>query len=177
MLIARFSFTDAAYSSIVTMATVGYGDIHPQTDMEKILAPILIVGGVGTFLGVIARITDLFVNRREAAPRRQKPNMVTGLFFSEMGSELLKRFYRQAPGTETFVKMTEGRYARTTRSADRCRYSEQEASPRPPHYRCRGLLVKNHRQRVPGRFLQKYTGSYHPPDYPPGEIYRIALIR
>jgi hypothetical protein len=100
MLVERFSLTDAIYFSIVTMATVGYGDIHPQSDVGKLLALILIVGGVGTFLGVIASITDLFVNRREEAFRRQKRNMVTGLFFSEMGSELLKRFNRLDPETK-----------------------------------------------------------------------------
>jgi voltage-gated potassium channel len=42
------------------MATVGYGDIHPQSNVGKILALILIVGGVGTFLGVVASITEYF---------------------------------------------------------------------------------------------------------------------
>lgn len=99
MLIERFSLMDAIYFSLVNMATVGYGDIHPQSDMGKLLALILIVGGVGTFLGVIASITDLFVNRREEAFRRQKRHMVTGLFSSEMGSELLKRLSRLDPET------------------------------------------------------------------------------
>ncbi|MDM8549717.1 ion channel [Desulfobacterales bacterium HSG2] len=57
MSFENFSLTDAIYFSIVTMATVGYGDIHSQTDIGKILALIIIVGGVGTFLGVIASIT------------------------------------------------------------------------------------------------------------------------
>lgn len=90
MVIENFSFTDALYFTIVTMATVGYGDIHPQTDIGKLLALIIIIGGVGTFLGVIASITDFFVNRREEVFRHQKLNMVTGLFFSEMGNDLLK---------------------------------------------------------------------------------------
>lgn len=93
MLVESFSFTDALYFTIVTMATVGYGDIHPQTDIGKVLALIIIIGGVGTFLGVIASITDFFVNRREEAFRHQKLNMVAGLFFSEAGNTLLNRFY------------------------------------------------------------------------------------
>ena len=56
MFIENMSLTDAIYFSIVTMATVGYGDIHPQTDIGKILTLIIIIGGVGTFLGVIASI-------------------------------------------------------------------------------------------------------------------------
>ncbi|WP_022664576.1 potassium channel family protein [Desulfospira joergensenii] len=101
MFIENMSLTDAIYFSIVTMATVGYGDLHPQTDIGKILTLIIIICGVGTFLGVIASITDLFVNRREESLRRQKLDMVTGLFFSEMGSELLKRFTRITPEAET----------------------------------------------------------------------------
>ncbi len=101
MLIENFSLTDAIYFSIVTMATVGYGDIHPQSEIGKFLALVIIVGGVGTFLSVVASITDLFVNRREESHRHQKLNMVTGLFFSEMSIGLLKRFTQLDSETET----------------------------------------------------------------------------
>jgi len=97
----NLSPVDAAYFSIVTMATVGYGDIHPQSVLGKILAIVLIVGGVGTFLGVVASITDLFLKRREELFRQQKLNMVTGLFFSELGNGLLKRFARLDPEKNT----------------------------------------------------------------------------
>ena len=82
MIIENLSLLDAIYFSIVTMATVGYGDIHPQSLVGKILAIVLIIGGVGTFLGIVASITDLFVKRREESIRLEKLNMVTGLFFS-----------------------------------------------------------------------------------------------
>jgi hypothetical protein len=105
MFIEKLSLVDAIYFSIVTMATVGYGDIHPQSAIGKILALLLIVGGVGTFLGVVASITDAFVNRREELFRQQKLNMVTGLFFSELGNGLLKRFTRLDPETGTLHRM------------------------------------------------------------------------
>ena len=44
------SLPDAIYFSIVTVATVGYGDIHPASSSGKLLAIVLIVTGVGTFL-------------------------------------------------------------------------------------------------------------------------------
>jgi hypothetical protein len=94
MVIERLSLIDAVYFSIATMATVGYGDIYPKTDVGKILAMVIIIGGVGTFLGVFASITDLFVNRREEEIRQQKINIITGLFFSEMGNELMKYIIR-----------------------------------------------------------------------------------
>ena len=89
MILENLSLMDSIYFSIVTMATVGYGDIHPQTTLGKILTLALIIGGVGTFLGVIASITDFFVKRREEKLRLQKQNVVSGLFFSEMGGALL----------------------------------------------------------------------------------------
>lgn len=92
MLFENMSLANAIYFSIVTMATVGYGDIHPQTEIGKILTIIIIVGGVGTFLSIVASITDVFVNRREEKTRQEKVNMVLGLFFSEMGNDLLKYF-------------------------------------------------------------------------------------
>jgi voltage-gated potassium channel len=101
MIFENMSLANAVYFSIVTMATVGYGDIYPQTGIGKILVMIIIVGGVGTFLGVIAGITDLFVNRREEAIRQEKIDMISGLFFSEMGNRLLGYFARFDPEIES----------------------------------------------------------------------------
>ncbi|RPI34493.1 MAG: two pore domain potassium channel family protein [Nitrospiraceae bacterium] len=86
------SFTDAIYFSIVTVTTVGYGDIIPKTEAGKIIALILIITGVGTFLGVVANSTEMLLNRREKGLRREKLNMVIGVFFSEVGTDLLKFF-------------------------------------------------------------------------------------
>ncbi|MBN1106037.1 MAG: two pore domain potassium channel family protein [Deltaproteobacteria bacterium] len=88
----KVSIPDALYFSIVTVATVGYGDIHPQTGAGKFLAVLLIVGGVGTFLGVIASATEILLSRREEEVRREKLHMVTSLFFSELGNRLLSLF-------------------------------------------------------------------------------------
>lgn len=96
---------DSIYFSIVTMATVGYGDIHPMTPVGKVLTLVLIVGGVGTFLGVVASITDLFLGKREEDFRQQKTNMVMSLFFSELGSELLRHCVRVDPAPEALSNL------------------------------------------------------------------------
>jgi voltage-gated potassium channel len=80
---------DALYFTLVTVTTVGYGDIHPATPIGKLLAILLIIGGVGTFLGVVANATEILLSRRENQIRTQKLHMVTGLFFSEVGNRLL----------------------------------------------------------------------------------------
>ena len=94
MFIENKSVIDAAYYVVVTIATVGYGDIHPVTQVGKIFAIALIVSGVGTFLGVIANFTEIMLARREIQIRMEKLNMVIGVFFSEVGLNILSIFTR-----------------------------------------------------------------------------------
>jgi hypothetical protein len=101
MFIENLSLEDSIYFSVVTMATVGYGDIHPLSPLGKILALILIVGGVGTFLGVVARITDILLKRREESFRRQKLNMIAGLFFSEIDVSSITVVLYETPSNQS----------------------------------------------------------------------------
>jgi len=98
------SFFDAFYFVIVTMATVGYGDIHPITAFGKLLAIAIIIVGVGTFLGVIANTTELMLNRKIQQTTLQKLNVVVGVFFSEVGARLIAIFTRHDPDWERFRK-------------------------------------------------------------------------
>jgi len=104
MFIEGLSFINAFYFSIVTLATVGYGDIHPLTTAGKILAIVMIVMGVGTFLGVIANATEMMLNQREKKARLEKLNMVIGVFFSEVGRQLLRLFSSYDPQLESIKK-------------------------------------------------------------------------
>ncbi len=92
MLTENLSIQDAFYFNIVTITTVGYGDIHPTTSAGKFLSIIMIVLGVGTFLGVVANVTEMILNKREKKARLEKLNMVIGTFFSEVGTKLLEEF-------------------------------------------------------------------------------------
>ena len=98
MSVEKVSLTDALYFIIVTMATVGYGDIHPVTAAGKFLAVGLIVLGVGTFVGVIASGTELILFRRERTAVTKKLNLVVGVFFSEAGTRLLRLLVAWDPG-------------------------------------------------------------------------------
>ena len=92
MLIEHLSFIDAVYFTVTTVGTVGYGDISPHTVLGKMLAVLVIVVGVGTFVGVLGNLTDLFILRRETASRVEKMNVMIGAFFSEVGRDLLVQF-------------------------------------------------------------------------------------
>jgi voltage-gated potassium channel len=124
MYIEKKSFVDSIYFIIVSMATVGYGDIVPTTGPGKVLAIVIIVLGVSTFLGVIAEITEMMLAKRERESRMQKLNMVIGVFFSEVGIELMRVFSRYdpefdivRPGLIITAKWTEKDFQKAAREA------------------------------------------------------------
>lgn len=98
MLLEGRSFVDSLYFTVVTVATVGYGDIIPQTAPGKVLAIGLIVVGVGTFLAAFANAAELLLVRRSERLRRERLSMAIGLFLSEIGTELLRILARCDPG-------------------------------------------------------------------------------
>lgn len=97
VLAENLSPLDALYFTIVTVGTVGYGDIHPVTPAGKALAILVIVVGVGTFLGVVASAAEAIIQQRERKERLEKLNMVIGAFFSEVGTPLLRAFANADP--------------------------------------------------------------------------------
>lgn len=100
MSVEHLSLLDALYFTVVTVATVGYGDIHPQSDLGKILAMGFIVTGVGGFTAAVAGGADALLSRHERLGRLSRLNMVIGAFFSEAGDELLRRFSSLDPRLE-----------------------------------------------------------------------------
>jgi len=92
MVIEDFSPLDAFYFLIVTIATVGYGDLHPLTPLGKMLVIAIILVGVGCFVGVVANAIEYMIEKRERSQRIEKLNMIIGVFYSEMGIKLLKKF-------------------------------------------------------------------------------------
>jgi len=89
MILEDLSLPEALYYNIVTMSTVGYGDIHPTSNTSRLFAVLLIMMGAGTFIGVIANATEMVLLKREEQHRLRKINMVRGIFFNEVGYELL----------------------------------------------------------------------------------------
>ena len=98
--IEQFAPLDAVYFIIVTLATVGYGDLHPVTLAGKIISIIIILTGVGCFVGLVANSVELMVAKRERNLSQKKINMIIGVFFSEVGTTLLKKFSALDPKNE-----------------------------------------------------------------------------
>lgn len=61
--IMDLNLIDSIYYSVITMATVGYGDLTPQTGIQKIFATTLAIGGVGLLAYVFNFILTNFQER------------------------------------------------------------------------------------------------------------------
>ncbi len=77
---AGLSFIDAVWWSIVTVTTVGYGDISPATPGGRIVGIVLMITGIG-LLGVLtATIATLFIEERSLEIRGMKSATVNKHF-------------------------------------------------------------------------------------------------
>lgn len=57
-IVESWRVLDAFYFSVMTLTTVGYGDLSPTTDASKLFTVFLTIGGLGlmlTFLQAVAR--------------------------------------------------------------------------------------------------------------------------
>jgi len=97
MILEDLSFGNALYFTIATVTTVGYGDIYPATAGGKILAVFMIVTGVGMFLALVAEGAGLLLRRSQEQLRRDQINMMVGVFYSELGTQLLQIFSAHDP--------------------------------------------------------------------------------
>lgn len=61
MVIERWNFLDALYMTVITLATIGYGETHPLSDPGRIFTIFLILGGIGTMTFIFSSITALLI--------------------------------------------------------------------------------------------------------------------
>jgi voltage-gated potassium channel len=92
MWLEKLSLFNSFYFTITTLSTVGYGDITPVTVGGKILAIFVIIIGIGTFLTLLTSATQWFLQRKQAALNKHRMSMIVGVFFTEVGNELLRLF-------------------------------------------------------------------------------------
>lgn len=84
-----WSLLDSFYFSVITLATVGYGDFTPHTDMGKIFTVIYIFLGLGILVGFVTPIGEYLIDRRtqhiekkEHEKNHKKENTETEFDFS-----------------------------------------------------------------------------------------------
>ncbi|MDQ3075994.1 MAG: potassium channel family protein [bacterium] len=62
-------FAESFYFSVVTLMTVGYGDLHPTTDFSRIVTAVYVLIGVGITLSSITVIATDRINSAAASMR------------------------------------------------------------------------------------------------------------
>jgi hypothetical protein len=67
MLVEHWGPIDAVYFCVVTLATVGYGDLHPTTDVGKLFTVVYILGGLGIIAGFVTELARQRGGRRVEA--------------------------------------------------------------------------------------------------------------
>jgi voltage-gated potassium channel len=61
MLIEGWSLLDSLYMTVITVATVGYGEVHPLSAQGEIFTIVLVVTGVGGIAFSIATLADFML--------------------------------------------------------------------------------------------------------------------
>lgn len=67
VVVEKLSWLDAVYFCVITLTTIGYGDIVPRTDAGKFFTIFYVIVGVG----IIATLVNLTVKRAVVGRRRK----------------------------------------------------------------------------------------------------------
>ncbi|MEI6807752.1 MAG: potassium channel family protein [bacterium] len=94
------SANDALWWSVVTMATVGYGDKYPVTVGGRIVAAFLMVAGVGLFGTFTAYVASFFVKQEQKEEKKRDVEILAELKEIRQHLEQIeKHIATRGPGT------------------------------------------------------------------------------
>jgi hypothetical protein len=70
----NWSWIDSFYFSVVTLSTVGYGDLYPTTEMSRLFTAFYILSGVAIAVSALGIIGMNYLEKREKliAEKRKK---------------------------------------------------------------------------------------------------------
>lgn len=68
-LVEGWSWVDSYFFAVVTLSTVGYGNLVPATALGKVGTTVFIFVGLGIFAAAIQQIAAATLQRRRIRPR------------------------------------------------------------------------------------------------------------
>ena len=69
-LVEDWSVIEALYFTVITLTTIGYGDLHPTTEFSRVFTIFFVLAGVSTLLGFLNFILGRTV--KDQVERRQQ---------------------------------------------------------------------------------------------------------
>jgi voltage-gated potassium channel len=117
--IEDYPIFDAFYMTVITIATVGYGEVHPLSDLGRLFTAFLIITSFGTFAYAVSSITrfvtdgefnNFFRNKRLNAAIEKLDNHVIICGYGRNGrqaAQILKKHDKRFVVVEESGKVTE----------------------------------------------------------------------
>lgn len=68
----KWSYLDSLYFSVITLATVGYGDLYPTNSISKIFTMFYIFLGVGLASYIVYTFSKSIIDGREMQTRKME---------------------------------------------------------------------------------------------------------
>ena len=63
--VENLTWIDSLYFSVITLTTVGYGDISPTTMAGKVFTMLYVLVGIGIFVALVTEIARHLIDARE----------------------------------------------------------------------------------------------------------------
>lgn len=104
VMVEGWSAFDSLYMTIITITTVGYGEVHPLSNIGRVFTLFLIVGGVGTILYALNNAARILIEGelQDMVGRRKVEKKIKGLKdhyivcgYGRMGKVICKELHEQ----------------------------------------------------------------------------------
>ena len=170
-------FLDAFYLSLVTLATLGYGDLAPRSDWLRIIGPLEAFVGFGLITAAISWILSLYpvlarrrllarqvaLIRETAAATKIDPLRLDGgggeRLLADLASQLIavRGDFNQFPVTYYFHAADE-RSALPVALPELARFATEAAADRSPGVRFQGMMLGRAVEEVAAEIGQSFLG-------------------
>ncbi len=70
-VVEGWPYLDALYFAVMTIATVGYGDLAPVTTLGRLFTIAYVLVGLGIFIAAVSALAEAVLSQRESIPEDQ----------------------------------------------------------------------------------------------------------